>query len=72
MRTASVSAIRKGDIVAVQAVNDEVWFHHQSPTGGSTDYAVMTMKCLSNEQAIVIGNWWGERLGLDPAFYPEV
>lgn len=68
----STSTIHKGDIVAVQAVDHEVWFHHQSPTGDSTDYSVMTMTCLSNEQATVIANWWGQRLGLDPAFYPSI
>lgn len=62
----------KGDIVAVQAVCDEVWFHHQSPTGDSSDYSVMTMKCLSDEQALVIANWWGQRLGLDAQFYPSL
>lgn len=64
--------IHKGDIVAVQAVDNEVWFHHQSPTGDSSDFSVMTMKCLSHEQALSIAHWWGEKLGLDPQFYPSV
>lgn len=68
----TMETIHKGDIVAVQAVTNEVWFHHQSPTGDSTDYSVMTMTCLSNQQAIIIANWWGKRLGLDPAFYPSL
>lgn len=66
------TAIHKGDIVAVQAVDNEVWFHHQSPTGDSSDYSVMTMTCLNYQQALVIANWWGEKLGLDPQFYPSL
>jgi hypothetical protein len=61
----------KGDIVAVQAVDKEIWFHYQSPTGGQTDFSLMVMPCLSNEQAIVVARFWGEKLGLDPQFYPS-
>lgn len=61
----------KGDIVATQAVDKEVWFHYQSPTGDSSDFGIMIMPCLSNRQAIAIARLWGEKLGLDPQFYPS-
>lgn len=64
--------IAKGEIVAVQAVDNEVWFHHQSPTGDSSDYGVMRMTCLSHEQALIIANRFGKQLGIDPKFFPAL
>lgn len=67
----TTTKIPKGDIVAVQVVDKEVWFHHQSPTGDSSDFGIMRMECLNTEQALVIARFWGERLELDPQFYPS-
>lgn len=61
----------KGDIVAVQAVTNEVWIHFQSPTGDSSDFGTLVMPCLNNEQALYIASRLGDRLGLDPEFYPS-
>ena len=67
----NTTTTHKGDIVAVQIVDKEVWFHYQSPTGDWSDFSVMVMPCLSNEQALVIARFWGEKLGLDPLFFPS-
>jgi hypothetical protein len=67
----TTTIIHKGEIVAVQVVDKEVWFHHQSPTGDSSDYSIMRMECLNTEQALVIARYYGEKLGLDPLFFPS-
>ena len=67
----TTTTTHKGDIVAVNAYGNIVWFHYQSPTGDSSDFGVMTMECLSHEQALIIAHFLGEKLGLDPQFYPS-
>lgn len=67
----TTTTTHKGDIVAVQAVDTDVWLHYQSPTGDSSDFGVMSMPCLSNEQALIVAHFLGEKLGLDPQFYPS-
>ncbi len=67
----ATTTTHKGDIVAVQANTKEVWIHYQSPTGDSSDFGVLVMPCLTNEQALLIAKRLGETLGLDPQFYPS-
>lgn len=67
----NTTTTHKGDIVAVQAIINEVWIHFQSPTGDSSDFGTFVMPCLSSEQALVIAKRLGETLGLDPQSYPS-
>jgi translation initiation factor 2B subunit (eIF-2B alpha/beta/delta family) len=67
----NTTTTHKGDIVAVQMNSKEVWIHFQSPTGDSSDFGVFVMPCVSNEQAHDIAQRLGEKLGLDPLFYPS-
>ena len=60
-------------IVAIQQVNNEVWFHYQSPRSDSTypQMGVMVVTCNSPEDSLVVARQLGEQLGLSPDSYPN-
>ena len=72
MITETTSTLRdKGSLIAVSVCDKDITFWYASPTGDSTDSLLFTMRCLSNEQALIISERHGQAWGLDPQFYAK-